>query len=281
MLTRRSLLAIGAASLATRVPALAKFGKVEIGVCGGAANFSKAEQAGFDYYEPSAAALAAMSEADFEAFKKIVLASRIRCRSVNSLIRTLKVVGPEAQPAAVDAYLNSTLDRCAALGVNVAVWGSASSRNVPEGFSRAEAGKQIVAFLRSAGEIAHARGITIAIEPLQKSESNIINSGAEALELVRAAAHPQVKMIIDYYHLRRENEDPQIVVKARDAIVHFHFANPNGRLWPKQPDEDPVYPRFFELVKQTGFAGGLSIEGTGTVERDGRASLDFFRRELA
>jgi len=210
-----------------------------------------------------------------------VLASRIRCRSVNSLIRTLKVVGPDANPGAVEKYLDSTLARCHSLGASIAVWGSASSRNVPEGFSRDQANRQIVAFLKSAGEIARARSMTIAIEPLRKAESNIINTGAEALQFVHQAAHPHVKMIVDYYHMRSENEDPKILLDARREIVHFHFANPNGRVWPKDPGEDPVYPRFFELVKQIGFSGGISIEGSGSADKDGRDSLYFFKRELA
>jgi len=278
VLSRRRMMAslAGAAAL----PAFAKFGGVEIGVCGGAGDFKKAEQAGFDYYEPGAAAIAAMSQPDFDDFRKLVRDSRIRCSSVNSLIRTLKIVGPEGNLAAVKNYLNSTLDRCRELGTTIAVWGSASSRNVPEGFSREEATRQIVTFLRAAGDIAKDRGMVLAIEPLQKSESNIINSGAESLQFIREAAHPAVKTIIDYYHMRRENEDPQIVVTGRDQIVHFHFADPEGRKWPKSPEEDPVYARFFELVKQIKFRGGISIEGSGSVDKDGAAGLEFFKREL-
>lgn len=42
-----------------------------------------------------------------------------------------------------------------------------------------------------------------------------------------------------------------------------------------------MYGRFFELVKKTGFRGGISIEGKGTLEKDAAASLAFFRKELA
>jgi D-psicose/D-tagatose/L-ribulose 3-epimerase len=93
--------------------------------------------------------------------------------------------------------------------------------------------------------------------------------------------HPNVKMIVDYYHLAQEHEDPQILETARDAIVHLHFANPNGRVWPKDPAEDPGYAPFFAMVKNIGFRGGLSIEGRGTFEADAAASLAFFRKELA
>jgi sugar phosphate isomerase/epimerase len=225
--------------------------------------------------------VAALSEPAFADFQARVAKARIRCECFNSFIRTLQVVGPAVDRDALAAYMNSALDRCRALGASVIVWGSASSRNVPEGYSRDQAWQQIKTFLGMAGDLAKSRKIAIAIEPLRKQESNIINSGAEALRLVREVDHPNVKMIIDYYHLRQENEDPEILVRARDSIVHLHFANPNGRVWPKDPGEDPVYAKFFELVKKTGFRGGLSIEGKGTFEADAAASLAFFRKELS
>ena len=277
MLSRRALLlSLGAAAL----PAPAKTGEVEIGVCGSIDDFAKAEQYGFDYFEPAAAAVAALSEPAFADFEKRVSKSKLRCECFNSFIRSLQVVGPKVDRDALTAYMNTTLDRCRALGGTIIVWGSAGSRNVPDGYSRDQAWQQIKSFLGMAGDLAKSRQIAIAIEPLRKQESNIINSGAEALRLVREVNHPNVKMIVDYYHLRQENEDPEILVQARDSIVHLHFANPNGRVWPKNPDEDPVYGRFFELVKKTGFRGGISIEGNGAFEKDAAASLAFFRKEL-
>ena len=278
MLTRRALLlSLGAAAL----PAPAKVGQVEIGVCGSVDDFAKAEQYGFDYFEPAVAAVAALSDQAFAGFQERVSKSRLRCECFNSFIRSLMVVGPAVDRDALTAYMSSALDRCTALGATIVVWGSAGSRNVPEGFSRDRAWQQIVSFLHLAGPIAQKRDIVVAIEPLRKQESNIINTGAEALRLVREVDHPNVKMIIDYYHLQQEHEDPQILETARDAIVHLHFANPAGRVWPKDPAEDPGYAPFFQLVKKTGFRGGLSIEGKGTFEADAAASLAFFRKELA
>ncbi|HUB80687.1 MAG TPA: sugar phosphate isomerase/epimerase family protein [Bryobacteraceae bacterium] len=276
-ISRRALLAgVGAAAL----PLPAKIGQVEIGVCGSVDDFDKAEQFGFDYYEPAVAAVAALSDQAFADFAKRVAKSRIKCECFNSFIRTLVVVGPAVDRDALTAYVNSALDRCRALGGTIVVWGSAGSRNVPEGFPRERAWQQIVAFLKMAGPLAESRNITIAIEPLRHQESNIINTGAEAFRMVREVDHPNVKMIIDYYHLAQEHEDPQILETARDAIVHLHFANPAGRVWPKDPAEDPGYAPFFAEVKKIGFRGGLSIEGRGTFEADAAASLAFFRKEL-
>ena len=44
----------------TAPPAAARVGQVEIGVCGTLEDFDKAEKFGFDYFEPAAAAVAAL-----------------------------------------------------------------------------------------------------------------------------------------------------------------------------------------------------------------------------
>jgi len=69
--TRRdALLALAAAAL----PALGKIRGIDIGVCGGMDGFSKAEALGFDYFEPSVAALSTLSDQAFADVRKQVMA---------------------------------------------------------------------------------------------------------------------------------------------------------------------------------------------------------------
>ena len=227
--------------------------------------------------------IAAMSDDDFRQFRETVLSSSIRCHAFNSFIRRkdLVVVGEQLPLEELRKYVEGCLARCRSLGASVVVWGSAGSRNVPQGFSRDRANEQIAEFLRMAGDLARRHEIVLAIEPLRRQESNILNSGAEALAMVRRVKHHNVRMIIDYFHLREEHEDPQILATARREIVHLHFANPHGRLWPHTLTEDGEYTTFFRLLKRTGYSGGISIEGRGSFEKDGTASLAFFRQALA
>ena len=283
-LSRRQLLrgaaALTAAPALARIGRLGQMGKISIGVCSRSENLLKAVQHGFGYLEPPVAEIAVMDNMAFEQFKRQVTVAPIRCDSFNSFIRSLRVVGNHVDTDSLRNYIDHSLDRCRQLGATVVVWGSASSRNVPPGFSRDVAWKQIQSFLRLAGTIARPKGIVIAIEPLRTQESNIINTGAEALRLVHEVNHPNVRMIIDYYHMRVMHEDPEIVWTARKEIVHFHFANPHDRVWPRSPSEDPQYGRFFALVKKIRYSGGISIEARGSFERDAAASLNFFREEL-
>ena len=275
MITRRALLASLAAS--QLLTAFKSVESIKIGVC--TRDGATAATYGFDYIEPAAGEIAAMSDDEFRDYSQEVLTLPIRCRAFNGLIRRpdLKVVGNEVSLSALKDYLEPCLSRCKHLGASIAVWGSAGSRNVPEGFSRRRANEQIAGFLRMAGDIARQHELLIAIEPLRHQESNILNTGNEALEMVRTVKHPNVRMIIDYYHLREENEDPKILEVAQREIVHLHFANPRGRLWPHDLAEDDHYVDFFRYLKKTGYSGGISIEGKGTFQSDAAASRAFFR----
>jgi D-psicose/D-tagatose/L-ribulose 3-epimerase len=255
-------------------------GKVKLGVC--TSDIADAVKYGFDYIEPAAAEIAGMSEEQFRQYADKVLGSPIRCEAFNSFIRRpeLKVLGNDVPTGALTDYVEACLARCRKLGASIVVWGSAGSRNVPEGFSRERAQEQIAGFLQMAGGIARRYGIVIAIEPLRRQESNILNTGAESLEMVRRVNHPNVRMIIDYFHLREENESPRIVETARNEIVHLHFANPHGRVWPHEFNEDAQYESFFRYLKN-GYSGRISIEGRGSFDADAAPSLAFFRKALA
>lgn len=280
MLTRRQFLT-GLAVTPLYLAALDASPRVKIGVC--TKDIAGAEKYGFDYIEPAAAEIAAMSDEQFRQYSDAVLASPIRCEAFNGFIRRpdLKVVGDNVPVSELSDYVEKCLARCRRLGASLVVWGSASSRNIPEGFSRERAQKQIADFLHLSGDIARRNSIVIAIEPLRHQESNILNTGAEALEMVRTVKHPSVRMIIDYFHLREENEDPRILEVAQREIVHLHFANPHGRVWPRDLNEDDDYGAFFSYVKKTGYSGGISIEGRGSFEKDGAVSRKFFRDALS
>jgi D-psicose/D-tagatose/L-ribulose 3-epimerase len=279
MINRRGFIAALAATplyLAAREHAA----NLKVGVC--TRDFNSAAKYGFDYIEPGAADIAAMSDVEFRDYSSELLASPLRCHALNSLIRRpdLKVVGNDVSLSAISDYLEPCFTRCHKLGASVVVWGSAGSRNVPEGFSREKAWEQIAAYLHTAGDLAVRHNLTVAIEPLRHQESNILNTGAEAHRMVRTVRHPHVRMIIDYYHMRVENENPRIVVTAKHDIIHLHFANPQGRVWPHDLSEDQEYRNFFRYLSEIGYSGGISVEGKGSFEADGTATRTFFREAV-
>jgi sugar phosphate isomerase/epimerase len=290
--SRRAFLA-AASGAAVAGRAFAGFGNYIFGVVAPTRDFDNSVQFGFDYHEPSVCEVANMPDADFARFKDHVLGSRIRCRRLNFFtsppagfdLPVIRVVGPDLDQAAIGGYVEKSLSRCRQLGGEIVVWGSAASRKVPEGFGRERAWAQIQDFLRMTDPIARANNITVAIEPIRASSSNILTTGAEVLKMEQELKLPNIKMMIDYYQMRSMDEKPDIVWTARKEIVHLHFANPSGpnhvSAWPKDQGEDPEYGHFFELVKKIGYRGGISIEAKGTYQESAAAALAFFKRALA
>jgi len=256
---------------------------IQLGCCVKLAQLPAVVKAGFDYIEPAAADLAALTPDEFQAAKERVLASPIRCDAFNSFIRRkdLVVVGPSVNLPAVKEYVDSTLERCRQLGASVVVWGSAGSRNVPAGFPRERAWEQIAVFLEAIAPIAARHEIAVSLEPLNRKESNILNTGGETLRMVKQVNRPSIQMIIDYYHLRMENEPVSILEEGRGHINHLHFAYPVGRLWPDLATADPLYGEFFATLKRLHWTGGISVEGKGSPEANGPQAVAFFKKELS
>jgi D-psicose/D-tagatose/L-ribulose 3-epimerase len=256
-------------------------GKNPIGAVKPTSDFDEAVKAGLDYFEPPAYELAEMDQAAFDKFHEKVMASPIRCSRVNFFIRSLRVDGPDVNLDALAKYSESTLERCRLLGAEIVIFGSASSRSVPEGFSRDRARDQIKEFLRMAEPIARGKGIVLGVEPIRYASSNILSTGDEVVKFVREMNMPNLKMNIDYFQMHSMNESPDILWEARDKIVHIHFARFNPHGWPKSAEEDPEYKQFFGLLEKMKYRGGISVEAPGSIAENASAALEFFRKELA
>ena len=207
---------------------------VEVGYTTTLQNVAAAKQAGFEYVELSTTELAGLSDADFEQ-----AAARVRQVGLPVpaaylfLPPTLKVTGPDIDPEQQIAYVRKAFTRLARLGTQIVVFGSGPARKVPDGFPKDQAFQQLVAFGRRIAPEARARGITVTVEPQRHEETNIINSAAEGLRLVNAIGDANFQLMIDFYHLASEKEDPAIIVQAGAHIRHLHMANPAGRVFPR------------------------------------------------
>ena len=85
--------------------------------------------------------------------------------------------------------------------------------------------------LRVAADLAAASGIVLAIEPMVIFPDMLLRSFSESVEMVRAAAHPAIKLIFDSGHLTRMG-DPILssYVEAYDDIHVLQLADMPGRV---------------------------------------------------
>jgi len=256
--------------------------RAQIGVCVDPDRFEAAQAAGFDYVETNASKVAALTDEEFEKLAAQVARLRIPLAASMSFIPgAIKLTGPDVDPAKQLTYVTGVLSRLKQLGVKVVVLGSGGARRVPDGFSKEEAFAQLVDFGRRIAPVARDNGITIVVEPLRKQETNIINTAREGLALVKAVDRPEIRLLVDYYHLAEEGENADIIAEAGPLLAHAHIANPKGRVFPLSADES-AYEGFFSNLCKIGYKGRLSVEASTTdFAAQAPQSLALLRQALA
>jgi len=235
---------------------------VELGICTGQDLFAEPIE-GLDYLEVSVAPwLVPLADEDhFAARLAEARTSPVPVKAANSFLPgNLKSTGPDVDNDALDAYVRTVMRRARQMGIEIIVFGSGGSRRVPEGFEQAAAVEQIVGHLIRWGPMAEESGVTLAVEPLQKSDCNIITSVAEGAEICRRADHPNIRLLADTYHMAADADPPEAIAEAEGLIVHAHCAELQDRAPVGTHDED-LRP-YFRALKAIGYQGGISIESS-------------------
>lgn len=192
----------------------------------------------------------------------------------------LKVSGPQIDLPRLDRYAATTFRRARELGMTLIVFGSAGARMVPEGFSSAKAFEQYVDILRRFGPVAEACGVTIVVEPLNRGECNLVNTILEGAEAVRRADTPGVKLLVDIFHMLRNGESPDDILKVGPLIRHAHVAENRDRAAPGVNRED--FRPFLRALRHVGYNDRLTIEAIWTdLPRQLGPALDELRTQLA
>lgn len=251
---------------------------MKIGYCTTVSNIETAESMGFDYIEPSVSIIAQMDDQTFEESCGIADKSPIKCEIFNVLFpKGIALTGQNVCVEEIEKYLKNGFARIKRLGARIVVFGSGGARRFPDEWGHKKANKQLVEITRVIGDIAGMFDITIAVEPLNRNETNIINSVEEGIEFVNMVNHSRIMLLADFYHMRREEESMDVLLEAAPLIKHIHIANSNGRTFPLDYCED-IYEEFFMKLKAIHYNERISIEAkTQDFMSDGPKALELLR----
>lgn len=201
-----------------------------------------------------------VSDAQFEKNKSLLKTLKTPIYAFNIFIPgELKVVGPNVDEEAVYAYVEKVIKRISETDTKLIVWGSGGSRRLPEGWKKEIAFQQIIRAGKKIAEIAQKYGITVAMENLNSTETNFINSVAEALYVVQSVDHPNLKLAIDIYHMLKDDENPSIIYETKKYLHHVEIAERDGRTAPGVQGTD-FKPYLLPLAK-IGYHNPIFIEG--------------------
>jgi len=220
--------------------------------------FTTLAQAGFDYVELPLFTLSSLTQEELTHLKKTL--EIIPCKACNVFFPwDMKLVGPNMDMGGIRMYLERMLPLAASLGVENLVFGNGGARKIPDGQSRESIWADLRKIVEEMEIHAKKAGIPISVEPLNTTETNIINSYGEAVALAKGLSY--VSAMVDSYHTAANKQTYDDVYETPEALWHIHTAYPTGRMVPSPEDEMALYSDFVQMVKALDYDGKISVEG--------------------
>ncbi|MBW7453150.1 sugar phosphate isomerase/epimerase family protein [Paenibacillus sepulcri] len=247
------------------------------GWCSGIEEGERLKRLGFDYIECALVSLDLENEAAAAEKIPVYADSPIPVRAFNVFFPgDIKVVGPEVDVNRIQRYIHKAASAMNRVGAEIAVLGSGRSRNIPDGWERQQAEEQFVQLLEWIAAEFAGTGVTLAIEPLNSKESNIVGSVSEAVMFAKQVNHSSIRVLADFYHMDEENEPLGTLIDNKDWLAHIHLAD-TGRLSPGTGQYP--YAEFAASLHAAGYSGMISAEcKVNDPDTEFAASLAFMKR---
>ena len=87
------------------------------------------------------------------------------------------------------------------------------------------AGRSAEAFAALDDDLAR-HGVTLGIEAINRFETDLVNTSAEAVAMAEASGSGRVGVLLDTFHLNIEEKDvAAAITSAGDRLVHFHVSD--------------------------------------------------------
>lgn len=172
-----------------------------------------------------------------------------------------------------DRYVRALIELAADVGSPVVagpMYSSVGKERLATAEERAGEWQRAVSGLRALAEVAGARGVRLAIEPLNRFETDMINVVEQGMALIADAGSPHLGLHLDTFHMHLEEKDPGAAIRrAGDRLFHLHACENDRGV----PGSGQVrWPEIAEGLAAIGYDGAVVIESfTPAVQSIARA----------
>lgn len=114
----------------------------------------------------------------------------------------------------------ATIGSSGLAGVVFAPWGTFDPANKPK-----RAARSAEAFTAIDGDLS-SHGVTLGIEAINRFETDLVTTAADAVAMAQASGSPRVGVLLDTFHLNIEEKDiKSAIVETGDRLAHFHVSD--------------------------------------------------------
>lgn len=242
---------------------------------------AKAAELGFDAIELFTASADALDSKELETLlKRYHLKLAAVGTGAGKVIHglTLTDPDPEIRKKAI-SFISEMIDFGAGFGAP-AIVGSMQGNVRPEG-NRNETLSWLAEGLEMLGEKASSKDKFLIYEPLNRYETNLLNTlkaGADFLETLKTT---EVKLLADLFHMNIEEADlPESILAQGKHIGHVHFADSNrSPIGFGHTNMEPVA----RALREINYSGFVSAEAFPWPDPDGAAlqTINAFRKHFS
>ena len=239
---------------------------------------AQAKQLGFDAIElfpPSASAVDQGQLRGFLAQHDLKLAAV--GTGAGWLLRRLSLTASEpAQRVQAQAFVREVIDLAGQFGAP-AIIGSMQGRH-GDGVDRATALGYLGQALVELGGYARQYGVPLLYEPLNRYETNLVNTIQEGVHLLDASSADNVKLLADLFHMNIEEVDLAAAIRSgAGRIGHVHLADSNR--WAAGSGHTDFRP-LAQALREIGYESYVSAEvfALPDSEQAARMTIDCFQR---
>ncbi len=239
---------------------------MKYGVCLGSRGkeyISIVKNAGYDYIEGTFNLTKEMDKTTFDEFASVLKEYDIKAETFNSYFpktADIHTVGDDVDLSVLTEYSKIGFEKAAKLGGKIIVIGSGKSRIIPDGFSVEKAKDQYAEFLCLCGDIALEYGMSVVIEPLNKKETNFINTVQDGIDMSLYSKHKNVFGLADFFHMYKNGETLEAIEKAGNMLRHVHIARPNDDRAQPTLAEKNVCLKWSSALKKCGYNDRITLE---------------------
>lgn len=163
--------------------------------------------------------------------------------------------------AATQRYLQVCVDAARTIGADVVAGPFYAPTGVTWRMSdteREDAAAQLRRHLAPVVDVAGEAGVMIAVEPLNRYETSVINTVAQARDMLGPLLGAGVGLALDTYHLNIEEKRPDDAIRLAGAdIAHVQVCGSDrGAVG----DDHTDWPGTLQAVDEAGYTGILGVE---------------------
>lgn len=162
---------------------------------------------------------------DVEATKKALESTNLECTGCTIMSPERDIISDEPEIRETGKnYLTSCIEILAELGSDTFAGPFYSATGKLVGRPRTEEEWTLaVSITKDIAGFAEEHGVTLALEPLNRFETYFINTSTDAVEFVKDVDSPNVKIMLDTFHMNIEEKSfHDAIVGAGDLLYHFH-----------------------------------------------------------